>query len=842
MTRAANGAFWSLSIETLLDRVAGRAAGLTQGEAQERLLRFGPNVVAEHHRTRLLAKVVKRFAEPLIAILLIAAAISGATGDLASFAIIATVVSLSIILDVFQEERAELAADALKRSIAIRADVRRDGAVVSIPVEEVVPGDIVDLRAGDLVPADGVVLESRNAHVNEALMTGEPFPVEKRAGPCAAVIPAEAFNAAFAGTSVVSGEAVMLVVATGSQTRFGGIAAALAAGDEPSALERGVHRLGLLILRLTIFLVLFVLLVHIAFGRPALDSFLFAIALAVGLTPELLPMIMTVTLSRGAARMARKRVIVKRLAAIHDLGAMAVLCTDKTGTLTEARITLVGHPAIDGKDSDRVLGLAAVNSKFESGVRSPLDQAVIAHCPAEMVAGWTKIDEVPFDFERRRISILAAKDGERLLVVKGAPEPILALASSVDVGDGHIAPLGDAERAMLDRIHDERVAQGFRLLAVAWKKMPPDHKDLEAEDEQGLVIAGFCVFVDPPKPGAADAVARLADAGVRIKIVSGDHEAVVRHLAEIMKLPSREVLTGVDIGGLTDPALAARVDTVDLFARVSPDQKTRIIRALQRRGQTVGFLGDGVNDAPAIRAAEVGLSVEGATDVARGAADMIMLDRDLGVLADGVEEGRRTFANILKYVRMGTSSNFGNMLSMALSSVVLPFLPLLAVQILLNNLLYDFSEVGIPYDNVDSKDIARPRAWDMGAILRFTLIMGAVSSLFDFATFAVLLGVFRAGAELFRTAWFIESMATQILVVFIIRTWAHPWRSRANPVLVVTSLGALVVALAIALTPIGHVFGFVPVPTELSLTIVAIVVAYLGAVEAIKYAAQKLLR
>ncbi len=842
MLQASNNTFWCLGIEALFDQVASRAAGLTRVEAKERFLRFGPNIVAEHPSTRLLARVAKRFTEPLVAILLIAAVISGATGDLASFAIIVVVVSLSIILDIVQEHRADVAAEALKRSVAIHADVRRDGTIVSIPVEEVVPGDIVELRAGDLVPADGTVLHSRNAHVNEALMTGEPFPVEKRSDPCDAKMPAVAFNALFAGTSVVSGEATMLAVATGANTRFGGIAAALAGGEAPSALERGVRHLGLLILRLTIFLVLFVLLVDLAFGRPALESFLFAVALAVGLTPELLPMIMTVTLSRGATRMAEKRVIVKRLAAIHDLGAMTVLCTDKTGTLTEARITLVGHPAINGKDSDRVLTLAAINSKFESGVRSPLDQAILSHCPPEFLTGWSKIDEVPFDFERRRISILAEKAGQRVLVLKGAPESIIALASTVDVGGDRIAPLDDTARAALDRLHNARAAQGFRLLAVAWKALPPDRKELKGEDECELSIAGFCVFVDPPKAGAAAAIDRLAAAGVRVKVVSGDHEIVVRHIVNTMAIPAQGLLTGVEISELSDPALAARVVETDLFARVSPDQKTRIIRALQSHGHTVGFLGDGVNDAPAIHAAEVGLSVEGATDIARGAADMIMLERELGVLADGVEEGRRTFANILKYVRMGTSSNFGNMLSMALSSLMLPFLPLLAVQILLNNLLYDLSEIGIPYDSVDSDEIARPRAWDMRAILRFTLIMGTLSSVFDFATFAVLLLAFDAGQELFRTAWFIESMATQILVIFVIRTWAPAWTSRANVVLVVTSLGALAGACVIALTPVGHAFSFVAIPTQLLLTIAVIVIVYLGAAEAIKNRAKWLLR
>ena len=842
MQPSPNDTFWCLPAAKLLDQVQSRATGLTQVEAAERLVQFGPNTAAEAREARLLVRIAKRLAEPLVAILLVAAAISGATGDLASFAIILTVISLSITLDVAQEHRASLAAEALKRSVAVHADARRDGTIISIPVEQVVPGDVVMLCAGDLVPADGVVLQSRNLHVNEAMMTGEPFPAEKRVGPSDAKLPSDAFNALFAGTSVVSGEATMLVVATGPKTRFGSIAAALASSDPPSALERGVHRLGLLILRLTSFLVLFVLLVHLGFGRPALESFLFALALAVGLTPELLPMVMTVTLSRGAIRMAEKRVIVKRLAAIHDLGAMDVLCTDKTGTLTEARIALIGHPGADGTDNDRVLTLAAVNSKFETGIRSPLDQAIIQRCPPQSLTGWSKVDEVPFDFERRRVSILADKNGERLAVIKGAPESVLALASAVDSGGGKSAPLDDATRAKLKRMHDEQAAQGHRLLAVAWKSLPPNHGELRPEDETDLVVAGFCIFIDPPKVGAGAAVARLAAQGVRVKVVSGDHEKVVRHVVETLKMPARGMLTGAEIAALTNSALAARVQDVDIFSRVTPDQKTRIIRALQVRGHTVGFLGDGVNDAPAIRAAEVGLSVEGATDVARSAADMILLAQDLGVISDGVEEGRRTLANIMKYVRMGTSSNFGNMLSMALASLVLPFLPLLPVQILLNNLLYDLSEIGIPLDNVDGDDLVRPRVWDMPAILRFTLVMGGLSSLFDFATFAVLFYGFDAGADLFRTAWFVESMATQILVIFVIRTWAHPWVSRPNRVLVATSLGGLCVALVIALTPLGHPFNFITVPPLLLLTIGIIVLVYLSVAEAIKTCAQRALR
>jgi Mg2+-importing ATPase len=827
MADTASDPFWLTSVDALLHRLSSRAAGLTGAEAAEQFKRYGLNRVVDPPHTRLGYKLMRRFTDPLVLILLAAALISGLTGELASLGIILSVVTLSIGLDLFQEHRADLAAQALRRSVAVRADILRDGRWQSLPIEEVVPGDVVELRAGDLVPADGIVLQSLAAHVNEAIMTGEPFPVEKRPGPSTAEIPADAFNALFAGTSVVSGEAQMLVVNTGRASRFGGIAAVLAATEQPSALERGVHRLGFLIMRLTIFLTLFVLLVHLAFGRPVIDSFLFAIALAVGLTPELLPMVMTVTLSRGALRLAARKVIVKRLAAIHDLGAMDVLCTDKTGTLTQGVLTLQAHPGPDGRDSARVLTLAAVNSRFETGIRSPLDTAILQKCPDASFESWKRLDEIPFDFERRRVSVLAEHDGQRLLVSKGAAESMLEQAAAYEDTAGQLQALDGAARKTLKDLHDGYCMQGYRVLAVAWKPLPPECKTIEIDDERDLTIAGFCVFVDPPKMDAASAVARLTASGVRVKVISGDHDAVVRNLVESLQLEARGMLTGKDMEALNDSALAARVEDTDLFARVSPDQKSRIIRALQARGHVVGFIGDGVNDAPAIQAAEVGISVEGATDVARAAADMILLEQSLGVVADGVSEGRRTFANIMKYIRMGTSSNFGNMLSMALASLVLPFLPLLPIQILLNNLLYDISEIGIPFDRVDAGDLDRPHGWDLRGILRFTLIMGALSSAFDLITFATLLKGFHLDADAFRTAWFVESIATQILVIFVIRTAGWAFSSRPHTALTATSLVTLACAVGLALTPLGHFLGFTALPVMVLGAVTLIVVTYL---------------
>jgi Mg2+-importing ATPase len=820
-------AFWWQPTAALMLSLHSAAAGLSTADASGRRARVGPNVFRAVAGQSLLARLARRVFNPLIAVLIVAAAISGLSGDMGSFGIIVVVVSLSITLDIVQEHRAEQAADALRRSVAVKADVRRDGAVKAIPVEELVPGDIVELRAGDLVPADGVVVEAHNAQVNQAVMTGESFPATKSEGASDGTAPADAANALFAGTSVVGGSIVMLVVETGARTRFGGIAAALAAEEPPTALEQGVKHLGLLILQLTVFLVLFVLLVHLTAGRAPVDSFLFAVALAVGLTPELLPMVMTVTLARGAQRMARRKVIVKRLSSIHDFGAMDVLCVDKTGTLTEAKVKLDDVIDINGHHSDEALGFARLNSALQTGLRSPLDEAILAAAPTALDQS-ARIAEVPFDFERRCVSVLVEHDGRKILITKGAPEHVLERAATVQL-DGGPEPVA-AWSAKFETLLADYGKQGFRLLAVATKDMPPTVATATVEDETGLTIIGFCVFSDPPKTDAARAVKELRELGIRLKIISGDQPAVVQHVAAAVGITGERIMTGGEIAEATS-GLATGIDGVDLFARVDPDQKTRIINALRRRGHVVGFMGDGVNDAPAIRAAHVGLSVDGATDVARAAADMILLAPDLGVLAQGVREGRRTFANILKYVRMGTSSNFGNMLSMALASLVLPFLPLLPIQILLNNLLYDLSEVGIPFDDVDADDVREPHGWSMRDILRFTVVMGVVSSLFDATTFAVLIKLFDADAATFQTAWFVESIATQILVIFLIRSRKGILASRPNVILVLTSLGALAVAIGLVLVPLRKWFGFVAIDARLGLTIAVIVAGYLVSAE-----------
>ncbi|RVT97724.1 magnesium-translocating P-type ATPase [Rhodovarius crocodyli] len=819
---APDSPFWHQPLSSTLQSLDASDAGLTGAEAKARLGRYGPNLAAPPPGRRLLARIGRRLIEPLVLILLIAGAIAGISGDVASFVIISLIVALSVTLDVVQERRAEATADALRRQVALSARVRRDGALVEIPVEQVVPGDVLELSPGELVPADGLLLAARDAHVNEALLTGEVYPVEKKRADAAEE------GALYAGTAFVSGSASMVAVLTGPRTRFGAISAALEAEAPPTAFQIGVRRLGVLIVRLTTFLVLFVLLAHLVFARPPLESFLFAVALAVGLTPELLPMVMTVTLSRGAARMAARQVVVKRLAAIHDLGAMNVLCTDKTGTLTEARITLAGTPDVSGADSARVLEMARANAGLAAGVPGPLDAAILAGGGA---GAWQRMDEVPFDFERRCASVLAGQGEERLLITKGGPEAVLSRCASVETPDGP-RPLDDAMRARIAALEEEKAGAGLRMLAVAVR--PFGGTAAAREDEQGLCLVGFCLFEDPPKPSAGEAIRRLTEAGVRVKVISGDAAPVVAHLARTLGMKRLRVLTGPEMEGMPSATLARLVLQVDLFARISPEGKLRIIRALQKHGATVGFMGDGINDAPAIHAADAGISVQGATDVAQAAADLILLQPDLGVLADGLMEGRRTYGNIMKYIRMGTSSNFGNMLSMALASIAIPFLPLTPVQVLLNNLLYDFSETGIPFDTVDEATTARPHGWQMAPLLRFTLVMGALSSAFDMATFALLVWVFQAGPEVFRTAWFLESMATQILVIFLIRSAGPFWRHWPHPVLAGTSLAALAVAVFLALGPLAPVLGFAPLPGALLGAIGLLVVLYLAAAELLK--------
>ncbi len=819
---------------------ADRAGGLSSVEASLRLRSVGPNRLSATHQT-LVRQIVARFANPLVLILLAASVVSALTGDRASAGVIAVIVSLSVVLDFVQERRAGVAAEKLARQVALRATVRRDGHPGELPAEELVPGDVVLLSAGDLIPADAEVLVARDFFVNQALLTGEPYPVERAAAqgspPDDGDWDVDTTNAVFMGGSVVSGAATILVRRTGQRTAVGRIAASLDEPPPPTAFEVGTRRFGLLIMRLTLLLVLGTLLVNLAFHRPLLESFLFAVALAVGLTPELLPMVVSVTLARGALRMAKERVIVKRLSAIHDLGAMDVLCTDKTGTLTEAKIRLEHHLDADGHPSARVLELAYLNSHFETGLKSPMDDAILARGPLE-VAAWKKLDEVPFDFERRRVSVLLERAGERLLVVKGAPEDVLGL-STRRAHDGDAPTETDLDEAARAELHARFASlgdQGYRALAIAFKHAAPTREDARVDDETELVFAGLVAFLDPPKASAGVALRGLAELGVSVKIVSGDDERVTRHVCEELGVPVRGVLLGREIAAMNDDALRARVEETTLFCRANPQQKTRVLAALRARGHVVGYMGDGINDAPSLHAADVAISVAGAVDVAKQAASMILLEQDLGVLVAGVREGRRTFGNVLKYVMMATSSNFGNMFSMAAATLLLPFLPMLPLQILLNNFLYDLSELALPLDEVDEEDVRRPRRWDMGFVRDFMLRIGPVSSVFDFITFFVLLRVLHAGEAEFHTGWFVESLATQVLVIFVIRTRKSPLASKPSRWLLVASISVLAAAIALPYTPFAPWLGFVPLPPSFFGILALLVAAYLALVEGVKRA------
>ncbi|WPC67364.1 magnesium-translocating P-type ATPase [Rhodoferax ferrireducens] len=813
--------------------------GLTSLVAAARLRQYGPNRLQPARQRALLLQFLAHFKNPLVLVLLAASGLSALTGDVTGALIIGVIVLMSVTLDFVQSYRAGRAAEQLALQVAITATVLRDGQRRELPVTELVPGDVVLLSAGNLVPADARLLEADDFFVNQAQLTGEPYPVEKRASlpdqadaeqASSQAWALDAADAVFMGSSVVSGSASVLIGRTGSTSALGQIAVSLADKAPPTAFEIGTRHFGMLIMRLTFLLVLFTLLVNVALHRPLLESFLFAVALAVGLTPELLPMVVSVTLTRGALRMAALKVIVKRPSAIQDMGAMDVLCTDKTGTLTEAKIRLERHVDAGGQDDPHVLELAYLNSYFESGLKSPLDDAILAHGEID-VSAWTKIDEVPFDFERRRVSVLVQRAGARRLVVKGAPEDIVRLCTHYqDSADATVA-LDAAARVRITQLFDSLSEEGFRVLGIASRDVPGDHPHAMVSDESELVFAGFAAFLDPPKASAGEALKALAASGVAVKIVTGDNERVTRHVCTQLGVAIEGVLTGTELAALNDDALRARVEGANLFCRVNPAQKNRILLALKGRGHVVGYLGDGINDAPSLHTADVGISVEGAVDVAKQAAAMILLERDLMVLHQGILEGRRTFGNVMKYIMMATSSNFGNMFSMAAATLFLPFLPMLPMQILLNNLMYDVSEITLPMDNVDEENLAQPKRWDMTFIRNFMLTIGPISSLFDFLTFYLLLSLFNAHESLFRTGWFVESIATQVLVIFVIRTRRNPLRSHPNRWLVLTSLGVVLTAMLLPFTPLAPYLGFTPLPLSYFGLLAVLLVTYLLMVE-----------
>jgi Mg2+-importing ATPase len=813
-----------------------RSSGLTSVEATRRLAEHGPNELAPTRRLSAVVEIGHLVANPLVLILLAASAVSAWLGEDVDAGIIATIILLSVSVNFWQSYRSQRAADRLRASVAPTATVLRDGTWQETPLRQLVPGDVVRLSAGDLVPADARLLDSRDLSVQQSMLTGESLPADKiaNAGQTDRPIGPEAPDLVFLGTSVVSGTATAIVTATGPKTMFGDIAARLRSRVPETEFERGMRHFSLLILRTTTALVLFILLMGIVVKHDPLQSLLFAVALGVGLTPEFLPMIATVTLTQGALRMARDKVIVKHLPAIQNLGSIDILCSDKTGTLTTGVMTLDRWLDPAGAISPRPLALASVNSGCQTGIRSPLDAAILQAAPPD-VSGCAKVDEIPFDFERRRLSVVVSMPDDarqRLLITKGAPESLLAICDAMEV-DGQVNGLDAAAREAAAAVYRQLSADGRRVLAVAYRRL--DVRDAYSrDDESHLVLAGFISFADHILDDVSDVLEELRRDGVTVKILTGDNAIVARHVCRSIGLDEDRVVTGDDIEGLDDGALGHVAEQGAIFARVSPAEKNRIILALKRRGHVVGFLGDGINDAPSLHAADVGISVMGAADVAREAADVILGEPGLRVLHRGILAGRRASGNMMKYLLMGTSSNLGNVFSMAAASAFLPFLPMLPTQILLNNFLYDVAQITIPTDNVDESYLRLPQRWDMRVIRDFMVFIGPISSLFDFLTFYVLLRVFHAGEAMFHSGWFVESLATQTLVLFVIRTMGNPFRSRPSRALTITTLAIAGIGVSLPWTPLAGALGFVPLPAAYVPFLLAASAAYLALVEVVK--------
>jgi Mg2+-importing ATPase len=820
------------TLSDLLGRLGTSENGLSNPEAQRRLAASGPN---EFTRTGLRFKAfewLRVSANPLVVILLFAGAASAFLGEVADATIIAGIVFLSSALNFWQSFRSETAVRKLKEKVAPTATVQRDRAWVELPRREVVVGDVVRLAAGDLVPADARLIEASDLHVHQSALTGESLPTEKAAtsGTSRSTGP-DSPDFVFLGTSIVSGTASAVVYATGANTAFGDIVRRLSARPEETEFERGTRRFGALILKTVFFLVLFILVINLSVGRDALQSLLFSVALAVGLTPEFLPMITTVTLAQGAIRMARDKVIVRHLSAIQNLGSIDVLCSDKTGTLTTGRMSLDTSVDPLGCVSGRALFLAYLNSSFETGIKSPLDAAILEQ-HVDGAEGYMKTDEIPFDFERRRLSVVIKKDASFSLITKGAPESIIDACVAYEIHGSTYHLDDEARQRCLGTFHATST-RGFRVLAVAYRRVDKP-AGFRSTDERDLTLSGFLTFGDPIAEGVADSIRHLRQDGVDVKILTGDNELVTKHICSQVGVDGNEIVLGSEIEILDENAIARIAEKANIFARVSPSQKHRIIHALKANGHVVGFLGDGINDAPSLHGADVGISVAGAVDVAREASDIILLERRLDVLHSGIIAGRKSFGNVLKYLLMGTSSNFGNMFSMAGAAMFLPFLPMLPTQILLNNFLYDLAQITIPTDNIDPVYVRRPQRWNIGLIRNFMLVIGPVSSLYDFLTFFALLYVFQFGEELFHTGWFLESLATQTLVLFVIRTAGRPWTNKPSVPLVITTLTVVLIGAALPYTPAATPLGLKPLPLTYFVFLGLVVGTYLVLVEIVK--------
>jgi Mg2+-importing ATPase len=819
-------AYWSLDLREVARQLGSGTDGLSSADAIERRRIYGPNQLRDSRRLSRMVVLGRQLRSPLLLLLVFAAGASAVGGEWLDAGIVVTIVLATVAVGYSREYSAQAAAAALRSRLHARTTVVRDGRTTAALTEDVVPGDVTLLSAGSLVPADAVVLDASDFFVSEAVLTGESFPVQKRPGIADDTAPVrERTNCVFLGTNVRSGTARCLVVATGPGTEFGAIAHRLMLRPPETEFDRGIRHFGYLLTSAMFILMFVVFVAHMLGDRPPVETLLFSVALAVGLSPELLPAILSVNLARGARVMADRGVLVRRLNAIENLGSMDILCTDKTGTLTEGVVQVEGAYDASGAPSSSVLQLAAVNAALETGVSSPLDDAITNACRPDL-RQMVKIGEIPFDFVRKRVTVIVREPTGIRLVTKGAFDRVLEVCTHAE-GD---VPLGQQARDDLEQRYEDWTRQGIRVLAVATRKAEPQPL-YSREDERRFTFAGFVTFLDQPKEGVAAAIRDLAGLGVSVKLITGDSQLVARHVAGVVGLRTDRVLTGRELDELHDEALWHAAERTDLFVEVDPNQKERIILSLKKMGHVVGFLGDGVNDAPAMHAADTSLSVEHAVDVAREAADFVLLERGLDVIRRGIDEGRRTFANTLKYVLITTSANLGNMISMAAASLLLPFLPLTAGQILLNNFVSDIPAVGIADDSVDPELVARPKRWDTRFIGRYMIEFGTLSSAFDFVTFGALLMVFRATPEVFRTGWFVESLLTELVVALVIRTQRPFYRSRPGALLLASTVAVIALALATPYLTFARVFGFVPLPPGLLATLVAITMLYVLATE-----------
>jgi Mg2+-importing ATPase len=841
----ANGAKYSVQLlekaradsDTVLKELGSQLGGLSEAEADSRLKQVGTNEIVRERRQTALVRLLSNIKNPLVLLLLALGVLSFLTGDLRATAVIFVMVVLGVVLRFFQEMRADKAAEKLQAMVSNTATLVRGGKEEEVSIKLLVPGDIIRLAAGDMVPADVRVLSAKDLFLNQAALTGEALPVEKKAAAAAADVqnPLDLPNLCFLGSNVESGSATAVVIYTGGRTYFGSLAARIVGQRQLTSFDKGVNKFTWLMICFIAVMVPAVFLINGLSKHNWLEAFLFAVAVAVGLTPEMLPMIVTVNLSKGALAMARKKVIVKRLNSIQNFGAMDVLCTDKTGTLTQGKIVLEKHLDVHGDSSERVLHYGYLNSYHHTGLKNLLDEAILDHEELEerlkAKEKYRKIDEIPFDFVRRRMSVVVEDEtGLNTLICKGAVEEVMSQCTRVEVQGEviEVLPEHDAKRRQLA---DDLNGQGFRVIALAYKQMPgsSDEKVCSVKDESDLILLGFLAFLDPPKDTATEALKRLHSLNVDVKVLTGDNEIITAYICKKVGMPVEHLLLGSQIETMSDTALAEAASASSVFARLAPAHKERIIRALQSKGHVLGFMGDGINDAPALKSADVGISVDSAVDIAKESSDIILLENSLLVLEQGVLEGRQVFGNIVKYIKMAASSNFGNMFSVVGASAFLPFLPMLPIQVLTNNLLYDFSQTTIPTDQVDAEWLTKPRQWTIGKILRFILFIGPISSIFDYLTFFMMLYIFDCwhNPVLFQTGWFVESLFTQTLIIHVIRTNKIPFiQSRASWPLILTSLIIVAVGAWLTISPLANTLGFVPLPAPYWLYLAMMLLGY----------------